>query len=116
MTDLDDSQRPTGSIPDVAPTYWVLYNDNVTWPSTFIFVPGMLYDQYGDLRVIERDYPAMKKWIDYMRGFLKDDLMPKDTYGDWCVPPENPEADPLAGSGAQDGRHADQPRRTSTSC
>ncbi len=32
----------------------------------------------------------MKKWIDYMRGFLKDDIMPKDTYGDWCVPPESP--------------------------
>jgi alpha-L-rhamnosidase len=32
----------------------------------------------------------MKRWIDYMRGFLKDDLMPRDTYGDWCVPPESP--------------------------
>jgi alpha-L-rhamnosidase len=53
-------------------------------------VPSMLYDQYGDLRVIERDYPAKKKWVDYMRGFLKDGIMPKDTYGDWCVPPESP--------------------------
>jgi alpha-L-rhamnosidase len=25
-----------------------------------------------------------------MRGYLKDGLMPKDTYGDWCVPPESP--------------------------
>jgi alpha-L-rhamnosidase len=34
----------------------------------------------------------MKKWIDYMRdSFLKDGLMPRDTYGDWCVPPEKPE-------------------------
>ena len=89
-TDLVDAQRPSGSIPDVAPAYWVLYNDNVTWPSTFLQVPSMLYDQYGDLRVIERDYPAMKKWVDYMRGFLKDGIMPKDTYGDWCVPPESP--------------------------
>ncbi len=88
--DLVDSQRPTGSIPDVAPPYWVLYNDNVTWPSTFLFVPAMLYDQYADRRILERNYAAMKKWIDYMRTFLKDDLMPKDTYGDWCVPPESP--------------------------
>jgi len=89
-TDLADSQKPSGSIPDVSPTYWVLYNDDVTWPGTFIFIPGMLYDQYGDRRVIERNYGPMKKWIDYMRGFLKNDLMPKDTYGDWCVPPEDP--------------------------
>jgi alpha-L-rhamnosidase len=90
MTDLVDSQRPTGSIPNVAPAYWVLYSDNITWPSTFILIPSMLYEQYADLRVIQRNYPAMKKWIDYMRGFLKDGLMPRDTYGDWCVPPESP--------------------------
>ena len=42
------------------------------------------------MTVIERDYPAMKKWVEYMRGFLKDGLMPRDTYGDWCVPPEDP--------------------------
>jgi len=88
-TDIADAQRPTGSIPDVAPAYWTMYNDNMTWPSTFLFVPGMLYEQYGDLRVIERDYEAMKKWIDYMGSFVKDDLMPRDTYGDWCVPPES---------------------------
>ncbi|MFB3827375.1 MAG: glycoside hydrolase family 78 protein [Bryobacteraceae bacterium] len=90
VADLEDSQRPTGSIPDVSPNYWVMYNDDVTWPSTFLFVPGMLYEQYGDLRPIERHYPALRKWIEYMRGFLKDGLMPKDTYGDWCVPPESP--------------------------
>jgi alpha-L-rhamnosidase len=26
-----------------------------------------------------------------MRSFIKDDLMPRDTYGDWCVPPESPD-------------------------
>lgn len=89
-TDIADTQRANGSIPDVAPNYWVLYNDDVTWPSTFIQVPNMLYDQYADLRVVERNYPAMKRWIEHMRGFVKDNLQPKDTYGDWCVPPENP--------------------------
>jgi len=90
MNDLEDSQRSDGSIPDVSPNYWMIYNDDVTWPSTFLLVPGMLYDQYGDLRVLERHYPAFKKWIEHMRGFVKDGLMTKDTYGDWCVPPESP--------------------------
>ena len=26
-----------------------------------------------------------------METYLKDDLMPRDNYGDWCVPPESPE-------------------------
>jgi alpha-L-rhamnosidase len=90
MADLADSQRPTGSIPVVSPNYWPSYYDDLTWPSTFLFLPGMLYEQYGDRRVLERAYPAMKLWIDHERTYLKDGLMPKDQYGDWCVPPENP--------------------------
>ncbi len=91
VTDMADSQRADGSIPDVAPAYWPLYNNSVTWPGTFVIIPGTLYEQYGDRRVLERNYPEMKKWIDFMRGFLKDGLMPRDVYGDWCVPPESPE-------------------------
>jgi alpha-L-rhamnosidase len=91
VADIADSQRPTGSVPVVSPAYWVFYNDDVTWPSTFLLAPNMLYEQYGDTRVIEKNYPAMKRWIEYMRSYMKDDLMPRDTYGDWCVPPEKPE-------------------------
>ncbi len=90
IQDIADSQRPTGSIPDVAPTYWVLYNDGIVWPSTYVLAPQMVYRQYGDRRIIERHYEGMKKWVDYMRQFLKDGIMPRNTYGDWCVPPEDP--------------------------
>ncbi len=88
--DLVDAQRDTGSVPDVAPAYWTFYNDNLTWPSTFLFVPGMLFDQYGDRRVLAQSYPAMKKWLEHIGQYEKNGLMPKDTYGDWCVPPESP--------------------------
>jgi alpha-L-rhamnosidase len=88
--DLADSQQPAGSIPVVSPNYWPLYYDDLTWPSTFLFVPGMLYDQYGDKRVLEQRYPAMKKWIDHEATYLQNGLMPKDQYADWCVPPEDP--------------------------
>jgi alpha-L-rhamnosidase len=90
MTDLEDSQRPSGSIPDVSPNYWPLYNDDLTWPGTIVFVHGMLYDQYADKRVLASGYDAMKKWIDYEKTFVKDGLISKDQYADWCVPPENP--------------------------
>ena len=86
--DMGDGQRDDGSVSDVCPSYWPLYNDNVTWPSTYIIAPNMLYTQYGDTRVIERQYDGMKKWIAHMKGYMKDDLMPRDSYGDWCVPPE----------------------------
>ncbi|HEX8984629.1 MAG TPA: glycoside hydrolase family 78 protein [Bryobacteraceae bacterium] len=88
--DLVDSQRADGAIPDVSPTFWVIYNDDITWPSTFLLVPSMLREQYGDQRVIKRAYPSMKKWADHMLTYVKDDIIAKDTYADWCVPPENP--------------------------
>jgi alpha-L-rhamnosidase len=88
--DLEDSQNDEGLIPDVSPAFWPLYTDDVTWPSTFLLVPGMLFEQYGDKRVIVRAYPAMRKWVEHMRGSIKDGLLSKDTFGDWCVPPENP--------------------------
>jgi len=90
MTDIADSQKPDGSVPVVSPNYWPNYYDDLTWPGTFVFVHGMLYDEYGDKRAMERNYPAMKKWIDHEATFLKDGLIPKDQYGDWCVPPEDP--------------------------
>ncbi len=91
VDDFADSQNGDGSISDVSPAYWPLYNDNVTWPSSFIIIPDHLYDQYGDLRVIEKHYDGMKMWITHMQTYLKDGLMPRDQYGDWCVPPESPE-------------------------
>ncbi|MGA2116421.1 MAG: glycoside hydrolase family 78 protein [Bryobacteraceae bacterium] len=88
--DLADSQRDNGSIPVVSPNYWPLYYDDLTWPSTFLFVPGMLYDQYGDRRVLESTYPAMKRWLDLEQTYVHDGLTSKDQYADWCVPPEDP--------------------------
>ncbi|MCC6698831.1 MAG: family 78 glycoside hydrolase catalytic domain [Candidatus Hydrogenedentes bacterium] len=90
-TDMLDSQKENGSIPDVAPYYWPIYSDNVTWPSSYVIIPGMLFDQYGDRSAIEQRYEGMKRWIEMMRGFLDKDIMPRDTYGDWCVPPESQE-------------------------
>jgi alpha-L-rhamnosidase len=88
--DIADSQRADGAVPDVAPAYAPFYTDNVTWPSTFLFLPDLLREQYGDGRVLARQYPAMRTWIEHMNGYLKDGLMAKDQYGDWCVPPESP--------------------------
>ncbi len=89
VTDMKDAQQESGSLPDVAPSYWPNYTDNTTWPGTYLFATEMLYNQYGDLKTVEANYPYMQKWINYMSRFLKNGIMPKDTYGDWCVPPED---------------------------
>jgi len=90
LTDIADAQRTNGSISDVCPSYWPLYNDNVTWPASAVIIPGALLDQYADTALIARHYPAMAKWIEHMLTYVKDGIIEKDNYGDWCVPPEDP--------------------------
>ncbi|MGD0782631.1 MAG: family 78 glycoside hydrolase catalytic domain, partial [Candidatus Aminicenantales bacterium] len=90
LTDMSDEQKDNGSIPDVAPAFWAFYNDGIVWPSSFIIIPRMLQDMYGEARALRSRYPGMRRWIDYMVGSLQDGLMPRNSYGDWCVPPESP--------------------------
>lgn len=92
LQDIEDSMSPEGSISDVSPSYWTLHSDDVTWPSAFFYVADMLYRQYGDDSAIRLHYPAMKKWIQHMQEVaMQDDIIVKDTYGDWCMPPESQE-------------------------
>ena len=91
LNDIEDSQKPDGQLPDVAPAYWNYYSDNMTWPGVYILVADMLYRQYADTMPIRKHYASMKKWLDYMSGkYEKNGIMTKDKYGDWCVPPESP--------------------------
>lgn len=91
LDDIQESQKPDGALPDVAPAYWNYYSDNMTWPGTYILVAQMLYNQFGDARPIRRHYASMKKWLHYMsEKYERGGLMTKDKYGDWCVPPESP--------------------------
>ena len=65
MDDVRVSERPDGSIPDVA-MYWVM-GDGVEWASVFTIIPDWMVDYYDDARVAENDYQAMKTWVLAMR-------------------------------------------------
>lgn len=88
--DIVEAQREDGCIPDVAPAYWNYYSDNITWPAALPYSMEMQYDQFGDSSAVSRYYPAVKKWLEHMEyQYEKNGLMPRDKYGDWCVPPED---------------------------
>ena len=92
LQDLEDCQWPNGQLSDVAPAYWRNYTDNMTWPGAFVTVADMLYTRFGDIEPMSRHYDAMHKWLLHMKlWYLKDGIMTRDCYGDWCMPPESPE-------------------------
>jgi alpha-L-rhamnosidase len=88
LQDMADAQKDTGSVPDVCPAYWPIYSDNVTWPSSTVIIPGALREQFADEGIIASHYASARKWMEYMRGFITDGIIARDSYGDWCVPPE----------------------------
>ena len=90
LTDADDSQWDNGSLPNVIPPYWRGYTDNMTWPGAVVTVTDMLYTRFGDLEPVRQHYNALKKWMLHMKNdYMRGGLMPRDTYGDWCMPPES---------------------------
>ena len=90
LDDIATEQNEEGQLPSVAPNFWTVRPDNMTWPGLFIDAARMLYLRFGDEEVIKKHYPAMKKWLAYMRDrYLVDGIMTKDNYGDWCMPPES---------------------------
>ncbi len=88
--DMADAQRANGVIPDVAPAFWPIYSDNVTWPSSAIIIPSALYRQFGDVSCIRQEYESSKLWMEHMLTYAQNDIIDRDSYGDWCVPPEEP--------------------------
>ena len=91
LQDFEDCQLENGSLSDVVPAYWRNYTDNMTWPGAFITVADMLYTRFGDIQPVQKHYDAMKRWMLHMKKYyLKDGILVRDTYGDWCVPPESP--------------------------
>ncbi len=90
LTDGDDSQWDNGSLANVIPPYWRGYTDNMTWPGAMVTVTDMLYTHFGDVEPIRQHYAAWKKWMLHMKNdYMRAGLMPRDTYGDWCMPPES---------------------------
>ena len=90
LTDAEDSQLENGSVANVIPPYWRGYTDNMTWPGAFVTVGDMLYTRFGDRQPIEQHYGAMKKWLLHMKdNYMRAGIMTRDTYGDWCMPPES---------------------------
>ena len=85
MVDVDDGQTPEGSFSDVNPNTMGTHSVPA-WGDAGVICPWIIYETYGDKRMLERHLPAMTKWIEYMRahstGLIRDKDRGND-YGDW---------------------------------
>jgi alpha-L-rhamnosidase len=85
MQNISDSQRDNGLIPTIVPEYVVFggdFTDSPEWGVTGVILPWMYYEQYGDASLIEKYYPVMKRYVDYL-GTKATNHIVSHGLGDW---------------------------------
>jgi hypothetical protein len=86
LVDVDDGQSPAGAFSNVSPNTSRDIGGVPGWADAGVICPWTIYQMYGDQRVLERDLPAMIKWVDYLQshsdGLIRDKDRGED-FGDW---------------------------------
>ncbi|MBP2479368.1 alpha-L-rhamnosidase [Crossiella equi] len=95
-TDMADAQRADGAFTDVAPA--VLDGaGRAGWGDAGVIVPHTLWQRYGDTGIIDEHFPAMARWVDYLRASSGPDLIRDQwTHGDWLNVNDNTAVDVLS--------------------
>ena len=86
LVDLADGQRADGQFPMVAPVKVAGNDGGPAWADAGVVCPWTIYQVYGDKRVLERQYPSMKKFVEFCKQRSTADLLPPAKYhcfGDW---------------------------------
>jgi alpha-L-rhamnosidase len=84
--DLLDAQSPEGAYPDVAPRLTVERDGAPAWADAGIIVPWLIWQRYGDTRLLERHWNAMERYMAYLLRHNPDLLWTTrrgNDYGDW---------------------------------
>ena len=95
MRDIIDCQHEEGYVYDVNPAIVVGGPAKPGWGDAAVVVPWVVYQFYGDKRIIEENYEGMRAWVEYMKGKSENYLYRWGTgewggYGDWIAPVESP--------------------------
>ncbi len=87
IRDIADTQKPDGSITDVAPRFWMEKPADPAWGSAFISLAWYLYRYKGDRQILERHYDNFRAYVSFLAGKAEGGLIRTlGTFGDWCAP------------------------------
>ncbi|GIX50672.1 MAG: rhamnosidase [Limisphaera sp.] len=84
LVDLcEDSQREDGAFGDVAPHINVVGFGNTGWADAGPICNWQMWRMYGDTRVLERHYPALQRYMEYLERTSTNHIRGTGAYGDW---------------------------------
>jgi len=88
VRNMADAQTDSGLVPDFVPEYVIYddgFRDDPNWGDAMILTPWSMYETYGDSRTLATYYPNMQRYLNYLSGKSKNNLL---DYGinDWVTP------------------------------
>lgn len=93
LDDIDDTRMDNGAFPDIAPAVvmdWAREGSS-GYAEAGIIVPWVMYEQYGDRRVLEQFFEPGEAWVAYILERSPDLIWRENRntdYGDWLAPVE----------------------------
>jgi alpha-L-rhamnosidase len=71
LGDVAADQQADGAVPHVVPDVLTRpeksESASAAWADAAVIIPWNMYLAYADTRLLERQYPSMKAWVEYMR-------------------------------------------------
>lgn len=90
LEDIRDSQLPSGQIPIIIPSpgwgYTGWGTPSPVWTAVYPIMAWRMYENYGDRRVLEEHYPAIKVYLDREIRRVQDGIVTAEFLGDWVAP------------------------------
>ncbi len=77
INDLGDEQQPDGRLPGIVPTsgWGYTWGNGPAWDSALLLIPYYQYLYYGDTDILRAHYDGMKRYVDYLTGRAKNDIV-----------------------------------------
>lgn len=55
------------------------------WGGAVVVVPYYYYRNFGDIELLQKWYPNLKKWVQYIKAHSEDYLVTTEEKGGWCL-------------------------------
>lgn len=85
LVDVSDAQSSSGAYPDIAPMLGVTGSGNAGWADAGMLVPWLIYERTGNIRVLERQYASMSRYVRFLAADNVGGLRHGGRYGDWLA-------------------------------
>lgn len=87
LHDLASEQTKEYGVPHIIPNVLPNLDGAAAWSDAAVIIPWMMYQTYGDVRILEEQYESMKGWVDYITARCGSNGLWQTgfQYGDWLA-------------------------------